>query len=171
MTLTSLLKNYTAYNLWANTRLVEWLQSKPADLWQQEVPSSFPSLHATLLHIWSAEKVWLDRLRQVPSPVFLFQHFTGTTADVFEGLVANSRDFATYIQAQDETFFQETCHFRFLSGQEDGRVRADMIQHCIQHSTFHRGQVVTIARNLGLTDPPATDYIVYVRLEAEKTTA
>ena len=38
----------------------------------------------------------------------------------------------------------------------------DMIQHCLNQSTYHRGQIVTIARKIGLTDPPMTDYILYV---------
>jgi uncharacterized damage-inducible protein DinB len=38
-----------------------------------------------------------------------------------------------------------------------------MIWHCINHQSFHRGQLVTFARQLGITDIPSTDYIVYLR--------
>ncbi|MBK9337244.1 MAG: hypothetical protein IPM98_11980 [Lewinellaceae bacterium] len=56
MTLDTLLQDYSAYNLWANTAIVNWLRTKPAGLMTQPVPSSFPTLHDTLLHIWGAEK-------------------------------------------------------------------------------------------------------------------
>jgi len=36
-----------------------------------------------------------------------------------------------------------------------------MPQHCINHGTYHRGQIITIARNIGITDPPTTDYNYY----------
>ncbi|MBL0256882.1 MAG: hypothetical protein IPQ03_04840 [Bacteroidetes bacterium] len=37
--------------------------------------------------------------------------------------------------------------------------RYEYIIHVINHSTYHRGQVVTIARGLGITENiPATDY-------------
>jgi uncharacterized damage-inducible protein DinB len=45
-----------------------------------------------------------------------------------------------------------------------------MIHHCMNHSTYHRGQIVTIARNLELTDPPSTDFMRYVRLKSEGKT-
>lgn len=166
MTLDSLLQDYAAYNLWANTGTVNWLRTKPADAMTREVPSSFPTLHATLLHIWGAEKIWLERLQLVPTSPFLSQTFSGTTAELFDGLLRCSADFSDYVHNQPPDFFQKTCPFRLLNGTEDARPRHQMILHCMQHSTYHRGQIVTIARNLGFTDPPQTDYIKYVREKA-----
>ncbi len=164
MTLESLLKDYAAYNLWANTQTVNWLKTQPVELMEREVPSSFPNIRLTLLHIWGAEKIWMERLRQVPLEPFLSQVFEGTTADIFDGIVNNSRSLMEHVQAQNSEFFQEICHFRLLNGTEDSRPRTEMLLHCCQHSTYHRGQIVTIARNAGLTDPPSTDYIKYVRM-------
>ncbi len=166
MTLETLLKDYVTFNLWANTQTVEWLKTKPLELMTREVPSSFPSLHGTLLHIWSAEKVWLERLQLMPTETFLFQTFDGATEDVFEGILKTSETFKLYVQALPAEHFQEICQFRLLNGTEDSRPRHQMIQHCMNHSTYHRGQIVTIARNLGLTDPPSTDYMRYVRLHS-----
>lgn len=171
MDLSALLKDYAGFNLWANTLTVDWLKSKPLDVMAREVPSSFPSLHQTLLHVWSAEKVWLERLRQAPSEPFLFQTFNGTTPDVFDGILKMSEQFNAYVQRLSDTDFQETCHFRLLNGTEDDRPRYYMIQHCINHSTYHRGQIVTIARNLELTDPPSTDFMRYIRLKNEGKTS
>ena len=36
--------------------------------------------------------------------------------------------------------------------------RYEFIQHMINHSTYHRGQLVTMGRVLGITDAPGTDY-------------
>jgi len=166
MSLDSLLKDYTAYNLWANTEYVNWLRTKPADLMTREVPSSFPTLKETLLHNWGAEHVWLERLQGISPTKFISIDFTGTTADIFDGLLRCSAAFAAHVQAQDADYFQEICPFRLFNGTEDARPRHQMILHCMQHSTFHRGQIVTMARSLGLTDPPPTDYIKYVRIMA-----
>lgn len=165
MTLELLLKDYAAFNLWANEQTVHWLKTKPLELMTREVPSSFPNLHQTLLHIWSAEKVWLERLRQAPPEPFLFQIFNGTTDDVFDGILKMSEQFNAYVQALPDAAFSEICHFRLLNGSEDSRPRHQMIHHCMNHSTYHRGQIVTIARNLELTDPPSTDFIRYIRLQ------
>jgi uncharacterized damage-inducible protein DinB len=128
------------------------------------MPSSFPTLRDTLLHIWGAEEIWLERLMQVPASTFLSFRFTGTTEDVLEGILKQSKTFETYINDLSDTDFQEICTFKLLNGTEDSRTRVKMIHHCLNHSTYHRGQIVTMARNFGLTDPPGTDYIKYIRL-------
>ena len=171
MDLSALLKDYAGFNLWANHQTVDWLKSKPLELMTREVPSSFPSLHQTLLHIWSAEKVWLERLQQAPAEAFLFQVFKGTTEEVLEGILKMSEQFKTYVQTLPDADFPEICHFRLLNGIEDDRPRYQMIHHCINHSTYHRGQIVTIARNLELTDPPSTDLMRYIRLKNEGKTS
>ena len=165
MTLESLLKDYGSFNLWANTEMVNWLKTKPSDLMTAEMPSSYPSIWATLLHIWGAEEIWLDRLRLLPPAPFLPQRFNGTLEELFDGILAKSKEFANYLEDLPDADFQEICTFKLLNGTEDSRPRGKMIHHCMNHSTYHRGQIVTMARNFGLTDPPSTDYIKYVRLK------
>src|SRR5687768_3724203 len=58
-----LLQQYSTYNVWANQRLVECIQSHPEDIINREVPSSFPTIYATLLHMWDAESIWWQRLK------------------------------------------------------------------------------------------------------------
>ncbi|MDO8368115.1 MAG: DinB family protein [Saprospiraceae bacterium] len=165
MTLESLLKDNTDYNLWANAQTVNWLKTNPLELMEREIPSSFPTLRDTLLHIWGAEQIWLERLRLIPPTTFLSQPFNGTVEDIFEGVLRQSEEFAGYVQDLPDAKFQEICTFKLLNGTEDSRPRSKMIYHCMNHSTYHRGQIVTMARNLGLSDPPSTDYIKYVRLK------
>ena len=165
MTLEALLNDYAAFNLWANTEMVTWLKSKPLKLMESEVPSSFPNLKLTLLHIWSAEDVWLQRLKKIASPIFLTNTFNGSTEDVFEGILKSSQEFSEYVKNVSAKDLEEICDFRLLNGTEDSRPRVYMIQHCMNHSTYHRGQIVTIARKLGLSDPPSTDFMRYIRVK------
>lgn len=58
MSLKKLMTNYTDYNLWANQHFVNWLSTKSDDLLYQEIPSSFPGIIKTLLHIWSTQEYW-----------------------------------------------------------------------------------------------------------------
>ena len=168
MTTDSLLKSYAAFNLWANHRMVEWIQKYPVELMERETPSSFPTLKATLLHIWSAEKIWMERMQQVQPEPFLSLIFDGSPEVICKGLLETSQIFADYIQAQEPAYFNKYCEFRLLDGTEDRRERADMVLHCVQHSTYHRGQLVTMGRALDLIHPPKTDYIAYVRIREEK---
>ena len=164
MTLDALLKDYAYFNLWAHHRLVDWLRTKPAERLEQETPSSFPTLKLTFLHLWAAEKIWMERLQQIPTAPFLALTFNGSSEVVCTGLLQNAAASATYIDAQDAPYFEAECDFQLLDGTVDRRPRTEMLLHCLQHSTYHRGQIITMARALGITDPPKTDYIAYARL-------
>lgn len=153
-----LMKNYANYNLWANTSLVNWLKTKPEAVLEQEVPSSFPGIRLTLLHIWQTERYWLSILKKEPEPTA--DAFQGTIQDVFHLLVNTSTELARYIDSMtDENLQSKTliispwfrCDFRNF----------EYIMHMANHSTYHRGQVITIGRNLGFTDAPMTDYNFY----------
>jgi uncharacterized damage-inducible protein DinB len=153
-----LMKNYANYNLWANTILIGWLKTKPTALLEQEVASSFPSIKLTLLHIWQTERYWLSILKKEEEPII--KPFTGTIEQVFSALMKTSAQLASYVNLMTDETVQEktliaspwfTCDFRNF----------EYIMQVANHSTYHRGQVVTIGRNLGFTDAPMTDYNFY----------
>jgi uncharacterized damage-inducible protein DinB len=39
-----LMRNYVAYNAWANTTLINWLRTYPEEVLEQEVRSSFSGI-------------------------------------------------------------------------------------------------------------------------------
>lgn len=163
MTLEFLLKDYTTYNFWANELNVNWLKDKPLDLFDREVPSSFPSLRGTLLHIWSAQDIWLHRLQGNSPTQFIAATFTGSNSELLENLVENSIAFMDYINSREAAYFSQKIAYTHTGGTVYEQFTSEIVQHCMQHSTYHRGQIVTIARSLGMTDPPKTDYIEYSR--------
>ena len=160
-----LLADYAAYNLWANELMVRWLQSKPAAVLQQETASSFPTLRATLLHIWGAQEIWLNRLNGFSPNSFLGNTFQGSDAEILEGLIHSSREWVEFVASKSSgRFFNQNLIYLHTSGKRYEQPADGIALHCLQHSTFHRGQIVTMARSLGLSDPPSTDYIKYVRM-------
>jgi uncharacterized damage-inducible protein DinB len=161
LSLAYLVKDYADFNLWANTKLVEWLKTKPPEKMEQEVPSSFPSLKKTLVHIWDTERFWLSVVKEEPpKPSFRQKGFDGTNDDVFNGILSHSEEFAKYVNSLSEASLIKDCYLdtQWVKGT---RPKFEYIHHCMNHSTYHRGQAVTIGRNVGLTDAPMTDYNFY----------
>lgn len=153
-----LMKNYTSYNLWANATLIKWLKTKPAKLLEKEVPSSFPGIKPTLLHIWQTQVFWLSVIQKetLEAPA----SFEGSLNELFDLLLEQSAAFADYadlmnlVSLEDHTlvvnpWFQ--CDFQNF----------EYIMQVINHSTYHRGQITAIGRQLGFTDAPNTDYNYY----------
>lgn len=159
-TLASLIKDYAHYNLWANTQIVKWLKTKPSYMLDREVPSSFPSLRETLSHIRSMQEWWLNSLQQLQP---LSNKLTiDSSADLFESILRQSEALTDYVQSLTRSELQDDCEFQMPAMGEFTRQSFEIIQHCLNHSTYHRGQLVTIAHNLGLTDAPSTDYMFYL---------
>ena len=153
-----LTRNYASYNHWANKTLVNWLRTKPSELLTREVPSSFPTIQLTLQHIWQTQRYWLGVLRQEENPHA--EPFNGSLEEVLDGIVAHSKEMADYINGLAEDFVSAPlkvvnpwfeCNFPGF----------DYVVQVMNHSTYHRGQIVTIGRNLGFTDAPMTDYNYY----------
>ena len=166
-TLLTQLQDMAAYDLWAITRLTDWLKSKPGALLEATAASSFPGIKATLLHILEVEREWLNRLQFMPpkesfGPALQRQEPDGSLEDVLENLVEQAAEFNDYVQLLDEEELQEDCCYNALFIGEICRPKFEIIQHCLNHSTYHRGQVVTIGHQVGLKDAPMTDYMFYV---------
>lgn len=142
-----------AYNAWANERLTSWLRSKPADVLDEPVPSSFPGLRPTLHHIRSAEAFWLGLFTNRPPA---YGRIDDVSEVLFDSLVSLSQQLAAFVHGLSE----QQLVGMFPADGAAGKSPLPLCQyllHVFNHSTFHRGQLITIARNVGLTDPPNTD--------------
>ncbi|HEY9046947.1 MAG TPA: DinB family protein [Ohtaekwangia sp.] len=157
----TLLTDLAVYNAWANETFVNWLRTKPAELMEREVASSFPSIKGTMVHIWDTQRFWASVLEQVPAPPSFRQGYDGTTEDVWDGIVEQSRAMADFVATLSEAAWTEEVEFYtpYIQGIQS---RAEFLNHCLTHSGYHRGQVVTIARNVGITDVPMSDYSFYL---------
>ena len=165
----NLLLDYVRYNLWVNTRFVELFKTVDNDIVEHEITSSFPSIRHTLTHLWDVETLWLSRLRGVSPTSFPSENFTGDITTVYQNLLNISKEFVHFVENQPEDFFNKTLIFSILSAKgEFHQLAADMIQHCMNHQTFHRGQIITMARQLGITQFPRTDYIIFKRETASQ---
>jgi uncharacterized damage-inducible protein DinB len=156
------LQDLAAYNVWAISRLADWLRTKPTALLEVEAASSFPGIKATLLHIRDVERSLLAQLQEVPIPFAEQIGSEDSLEDVLEKLVEHAALFEEYLQSLTEEELQEECYCKVMFVGEICRPRFEIIQHCLNHSTYHRGQVITIGHQVGLRDAPMTDYLFYV---------
>jgi len=167
MTLQSLLRDYAVYNHWANQRIIDWISDQPLELMDRQTPSSFPTLRMTFLHIWDAQYLWYERLLGVSPDSFPSKQYDGLIQDVFEGVLRSSEKLAQFLVQQSDDFIAGNVVYKTTSGKEFTHMASEIILTVLQHSTYHRGQIVTMGRSLGIANPPQTDYIAYVRLQSD----
>ena len=157
-----ILFNYTGYNLWANNRIAEMLLENKASA-DKEIKSSFPSLKKTLCHIWGAEELWQMRLKGQSLPYVPGFDFSGDIKEAIEKSLAVSAAFKDLLAGKDEAWLQALCTYKDTRGNTHSQPHWQMIMHCMNHSTYHRGQIITMLREAGATKITATDMIVYFR--------
>jgi uncharacterized damage-inducible protein DinB len=152
-----------AYNSWANHRVLEACAPLDAAKFAQDLHSSFPSVRDTLRHIMLAEWLWLERwLGRSP----------GFPADEFADLASmRSRwqeieaDLNAFIRKLSAADLGRIVEYKNTKGHAFANPMWQMLQHLVNHGTYHRGQITTMLRQLGAT-PVTTDLIAFYREQA-----
>ena len=154
------IKNLANYNSWANIQLILWLQNLSEINLNQPVKSSFSTIKLTLLHIWNAEKFWLSFLQNKPSEKFV-ESYEGNVDVFLNSITKQSIDLENYILSLNEEKLNEIVSIDtpWLKGDQPC---STFIYHVFNHSTYHRGQLITMGRGLGLVNPPNTDFSKFV---------
>jgi uncharacterized damage-inducible protein DinB len=160
MSLQKLTTNYADYNLWANRQYVNWLAEKPKELLNQELPSSYSSILKTLNHIWSAEEYWFSIITKTIDFENRFVVETFDKDEILNGLINRSNQLAKAVRSFTESELVEKI--KVVSPWFEATLpRYEYLQHQVNHTSYHRGQIVTIGRNVGVIDAPMADYIIF----------
>lgn len=155
------------FNMWANNIVCGWMAQLSDAHWQQHIVSSFNSIEQTTLHIASAEQAWLERFQGKQDIVWQQPVFKGTKAEVVSFWNTASQGLYDFISTFDESRLQEHLHFKRLNGEPYSMPWYQLFAHVINHSTYHRGQLVTMLRQAGFEGTGSTDLLLYFRTSIE----
>jgi uncharacterized damage-inducible protein DinB len=158
-----LLKQYAAYNIWASQKIIEVILSLPEEKQLAEVPSSFNSLYKTVLHMWDAESIWWQRLKLHERIIRPSENFNGSMKDVSNGLLNQSKQWEEWISNASDLSIEHVFQYQTFDGTQYKQPTWQMLQHVLNHGTYHRGQLINILRQLGVEKMPQTDFILWSR--------
>lgn len=146
------LRSLAAYNRWANARLLQAAATLSVEERERDLRASFGSLQGTLVHILWGERGWLQFWQNgafVPVPT------SGEYPDFASLRSAWTRHDDAYAAYLNRLTQAELDAPRTLDA--DTYTLSELVQHAINHSTYHRGQVTLLIRQLGHV-PASTDY-------------
>lgn len=159
-TMKETLSQLAHYNIWANKRIIDILLGLDEELLDKELVSSFPSVRSTVYHIWSAEFIWLQRLQLTENPVWIAPDFKGTFAEACEDWQKISAVLASFVDAQyDDKALQHVLQYYDRQKKSNKKPVYVVLIHIFNHASYHRGQLVTMLRQLGINKIPGTDFI------------
>ena len=158
-----LLQQYAAYNVWANKQMTDCISNLTDDQINREITSSFSSIYKTLLHMWFAEDIWYQRLKLVEQPVSNVDAFTGDFYELIKKSQEQSTKLADWVNAATEVQLQHVFAYHNLKKEHFKNPVYQTLLHVFNHGSYHRGQLVTMLRQLGVDKIPATDLTVFIR--------
>lgn len=156
------------YDRWADNRVLQAASALGAEDFTRDLGGSFRSVRDTLVHIIGSEWIWLAHWKETSrSPAFV----TDLTkrrdilfhADAFPTVAAVrlkwaevKKEQARFVKRVTNESLEKLLSFRTT------QVRlAHLMQHLANHSTYHRGQIALMMRQLD-AEPLATDFHVFL---------
>jgi len=158
--LSSTARDLLVYTLWADRRLLKAVEEvRPEDL-VRDTGSSFPSLLATFAHVLGAQRIWLARfagraLDRVPG-VGDFPDLPALVA----GFAETQAEMEFFLAAVNDDQLKSEIHYANSRGETFSRPLWQPVLQLVNHSTYHRGQLVTMLRQMGYA-APQTDLIYF----------
>ncbi len=164
------------YDRWANNRVLQAVSALSDEQLTRDLGGSFRSVRDTLLHIIGGEWGWLVYWKE-PTPSDAFITDLRRRRDVlfhpeaFPNVAAVQRKW-TEVEKEQAEFVNGVTNEaleKMLPFRTTQISLAHLMQHLANHSTYHRGQVALMMRQLG-AEPLATDFHVFLmegRREAE----
>jgi uncharacterized damage-inducible protein DinB len=156
------MRDLYAYNRWANRRVLDVAARLSPEQLSRDLGSSFPSVRETLAHVLAGEWIWLTRWRG-SSPPGLPESWDLSSLEVVRAQWAEvEADQRAFVEGLDEAALDRVVAYRDTRGDPYENPLGQLLRHVVNHSTYHRGQVVTMLRQLG-AEAVATDLVLFCR--------
>jgi len=83
--------------------------------------------------------------------------------DVVDGLIRQSVQWVEWVNNNAEIMLKQEYSFQNTKNELFKLTLYETVMHVMNHSTYHRGQLVTMMRTLGIKTIPQTDFMVFIR--------
>jgi uncharacterized damage-inducible protein DinB len=120
-------------------------------------------------HLAAARELWLHRFGiRLAGPTTPAEFFPEdlTIDELRSRLRHMHQEWDDYLSGLDETELSRVFEYRSLEGERFRNRVEDILTQLFGHSSYHRGQVALLIRDLG-GEPAVTDYVFWVREPVE----
>jgi len=156
------MRDLFAFNAWANHRVWTAVEALTGEQFTKPLGSSFSSVRDTLAHICGVEWVWLERVEgRSPTAIPEAKEYPDV-ASLRTRWASIEKRWLEYVSRLDQAELDEEVDYQTLSFGASRDPRWQMMQHVVNHGTYHRGQVIAMLRQLGAKGT-STDLISFYR--------
>jgi len=151
------------YHYWARDRLLDAVEALTPEQFTRDLGNSFRSVRDTLAHTYGAEWIWYSRWQgEAPAALPATDGFPDL-ASLRQAWRDHEKKMRAFVEGIDDHGLERVLPYKLTNGQPAASVLWHMLQHVVNHASYHRGQVTTLLRQLGAAPPKSTDLITYYR--------
>jgi uncharacterized damage-inducible protein DinB len=154
------------YHYWARDRMLEAVEPLTPEQYTRDLGNSFASVRDTVVHTYSAEWVWYLRWAGTSPTSAIDPSQFPDVATIRAAWKSQEEKIRLFLASLGPGNLDRTFEYRTLAGQESKSVFWHMLQHVVNHATYHRGQITTMLRQLGCPPPKSQDLIAFYRERA-----
>jgi uncharacterized damage-inducible protein DinB len=149
-------RRHLRYSAWASRRVLDAVNALPEEQRGRDMGSSHGGLLGTLNHILLGDRIWIARI-------------LGTTIEPSGEPIevewpAVQKRWDDWARSVTDDDLARRIDFKDFRGGARQSAASEIVMHVVNHATLHRGQVMSMLRQLGIA-PPQTDLITFYREE------
>jgi uncharacterized damage-inducible protein DinB len=157
------LRTLLDYHYWARDRILTAAAALTPEQFTRDLGSSFKSVRDTLAHTYSSEWAWYERWHGTsPTAMLSPEQFTDVET-LQRSWSAHEQRIRAFVDEMGEPGLTRVFVYKLLSGQPGASMFWQMVQHMVNHGSYHRGQVTTMLRQLGAAPAKSMDLIAFYR--------
>lgn len=153
------LRTLLDYHYWARDRMLAALMPITAEEFTRELGSSFTSIQDTLGHIYSSEWAWHQRWLGISPSSQLPRETFPDVATVRDLWLKSEEGVRAFLEELGEAGIERSFEYKTLAGAPASSRFWHMLQHVVNHASYHRGQLTTMLRQIGRPGPESMDLI------------
>jgi len=151
------------YHYWARDRLLDAIDPLTPEQFTRDLGSSFKSIRDTVGHTYSAEWAWHSRWQGTSPTALLPMDMFPDQATVRKLWVEMEAKLRGFTAALGEQGITRKFDYTLLNGAAGSTPFWQMLQHVVNHASYHRGQVTTMLRQIGAAPGKSMDMIAFYR--------
>ena len=154
------------YHYWARDRLLEAVEPLTPEQFTRTIENSFPSIRDTLVHLYGAEVVWSERWEgRSPTTMIAASEFPDL-ASIRRAWAEEETTIRGWVARLGEEGIARAMEYRTFDGKLYAHPFWQMVQHLVNHGSYHRGQLTMMLRQLGAAVPKQMDLSAFYRENA-----
>jgi uncharacterized damage-inducible protein DinB len=159
-------KELYEYNRWATARVFEAVSRLTPEEYTKDMQSSYRSVRDTFVHVIFAEWLYLQRVKKTPAGALWSPLDFPTPSKLKDRWVPLIEEEMAFVATLTDGGLKSPITYMNFAGEPYTYPLWQILQHVINHSSYHRGQITTMMRQLG-GRPEASDFLLYYDMRAQ----